>query len=67
MGKLSIIYRKISELKPYRHNARTHSRKQVIQIGAAITEFGFTNPVLIDESEYAAIGHALMPAPGWVD
>ena len=29
MGKLSIIYRKIPELKPYPRNARTHSRKQV--------------------------------------
>ena len=40
MGKLSIIYRKISELKPYPRNARTHSRKQVKQIAAAIMGSG---------------------------
>ena len=51
MGSLSIIYRKISELKPYPRNARTHSRKQVKQMAAAVQEFGFTNPVLIDEND----------------
>ena len=62
MGKLSIIYRKIPELKPYPRNARTHSRKQVKQIGAAITEFGFTNPVLIDESDQIIAGHGRVQA-----
>ena len=57
MGSLSIIYRKISELKPYSRNARTHSRKQVNQIAAAIGEFGFTNPVLIDENDQIIAGH----------
>jgi len=36
MGNLSIIYREISQLKPYPRNARTHSRKQIKQIAAAI-------------------------------
>src|ERR1700682_1740229 len=62
MGKLSITYRKISELKPYPRNARTHSRKQVKQIGAAIQEFGFTNPVLIDESDQIIAGHGRVQA-----
>src|SRR5260370_6661945 len=62
MGKLSIVYRKISELKPYQRNARTHSRKQVKQIAAAITEFGFTNPVLIDESDQIIAGHGRVQA-----
>src|SRR6266404_8421600 len=62
MGNLSIIYRKISELKPYLRNARTHSRKQVRQIAAAITEFGFTNPVLVDESDQIIAGHGRVQA-----
>src|SRR3981081_4619118 len=62
MGNLSIIYRKISELKPYPRNARTHSRKQVKQIAAAIQEFGFTNPVLIDESDQIIAGHGRVQA-----
>lgn len=49
---LAITYRAVAELKPYPRNARTHSRKQVKQIAAAIKEFGFTNPVLIDEHDH---------------
>lgn len=41
-------YLKPSELVPYERNARTHSDEQIEQIKASITEFGFTNPVLID-------------------
>src|SRR5258705_5158360 len=44
--QLAITYRAVTDLKPYPRNARTHSRKQVKQIAAAIKEFGFTNPVL---------------------
>src|SRR3979490_1895238 len=62
MVNLSIIYRKISDLKPYPRNARTHSRKQVKQIAAAIGEFGFTNPVLIDESDQIIAGHGRVQA-----
>jgi len=62
MSTLSIIYRKIPELKPYQRNARTHSRKQVKQIAAAITEFGFTNPVLIDENDQIIAGHGRVQA-----
>src|SRR5260370_21628091 len=62
MGKLSIIYRKISELKPYPRNARTHSRKQVNQIAASITGFGFTNPVLVDENGQIIAGHGRVQA-----
>ncbi len=32
------------------NNARTHSAEQVDQIVASIKEFGFTNPVLVDET-----------------
>ncbi|EIO4560676.1 hypothetical protein LQM11_001232 [Vibrio parahaemolyticus] len=42
--------RKTSELIPYINNARTHFQEQVKQIASSITEFGFTNPVLIDEN-----------------
>jgi DNA modification methylase len=62
MGNLSIIYRKISEMKPYPRNARTHSRKQIKQIAAAIQEFGFTNSVLIDENDQIIAGHGRVRA-----
>jgi len=62
MGKLSITYENISELKPYAGNARTHSRKQIKQIAAAIAKFGFTNPVLIDEDGEIIAGHGRVKA-----
>ncbi|HWJ17583.1 MAG TPA: ParB/Srx family N-terminal domain-containing protein, partial [Geobacterales bacterium] len=62
MGSLSIIYRKISELKPYLRNARTHKRKQIKQIKASIEEFGFTNPILIDDSDQIMAGHGRVEA-----
>jgi DNA modification methylase len=59
---LAITYRAVADLKPYARNARTHSRKQVRQIAAAIKEFGFTNPVLIDESDQIIAGHGRVAA-----
>src|SRR6266566_10124620 len=60
--QLAITYRAVTDLKPYSRNARTHSRKQVKQIAAAIKEFGFTNPVLIDESDEIIAGHGRVAA-----
>ena len=63
-----IVERRITSLRPYPRNARTHSRKQVKQIAASIERFGFTNPVLIsDECEIIA-GHGRVEAAkllGW--
>jgi ParB-like nuclease domain len=64
---LAITYRAVTELKPYPRNARTHSRKQVKQIAAAIREFGFTNPVLIDEDDRIIAGHGRVAAAKLLD
>ena len=47
----------IDRLIPYAKNARTHSDEQVTQIAASIREFGFTNPVLVDEEGTLIAGH----------
>lgn len=47
----------ISELIPYINNSRTHSDEQINQIASSIKEFGFTNPVLIDEQGGIIAGH----------
>ena len=52
----------ISALTPSARNARTHSRKQVKQIAASIEEFGFTNPVLIDDENTILAGHGRIEA-----
>lgn len=63
MGKeLSIEYIKTGALIPYINNSRTHSEEQVLQISASIKEFGFTNPVLIDEGNGIIAGHGRLQA-----
>jgi len=47
----------LARLAPYERNARTHSDDQVAQIAASIQEFGFTNPVLADETGTIIAGH----------
>jgi DNA modification methylase len=54
--------RKAADLKPYKNNARTHSKEQVAQIAASIREFGFTNPVLVDEADGVIAGHGRLEA-----
>lgn len=52
----------IENLIPYARNSRTHSDSQVAQIAASIKEFGFTNPVLIDEDGGIIAGHGRVMA-----
>ncbi len=52
-----ITARSLAELTPYARNARTHSEEQVAQIAASIEEYGWTNPVLIDEDGGIIAGH----------
>ena len=60
--RLKIAYRKVGDLKPYAGNARTHSDKQIAQIAASIRQFGFTNPVLIDDADGIVAGHGRVAA-----
>lgn len=53
----SVEHLTVNELIPYARNARTHSDAQVAQIAASIVEFGFCNPVLVDESGGIIAGH----------
>lgn len=59
---LSIEYRNIDDLIPYVNNSRTHSDEQVTQIASSIKEFGFTNPILIDEQGGVIAGHGRIMA-----
>lgn len=59
---MEVIYKKVNELKPYERNARTHSKEQVDQIVKSIQEYGFTNPLLIDEKNNIIAGHGRLEA-----
>ena len=54
---LKIEYKNIEEIKKYKRNSRTHSDEQIEQIVNSIKEFGFTNPLLIDEHNEIIAGH----------
>lgn len=62
MKNLKIEYLPLSEFNRYQRNARTHSEEQVSQIVSSISEFGFTNPILIDENTEVIAGHGRLSA-----
>ena len=59
---LAIEYRAIDELIPFVNNARTHNDEQVAQIAASIKEFGWTNPILVDDGRGVIAGHGRLMA-----
>jgi len=61
-AQLKIEQRKLTDLKPRKTNARTHSSSQIKQIASSIQEFGFTNPILIDEAGAILAGHGRLEA-----
>ena len=52
----------VADLIPFAKNSRTHSDSQVAQIAGSIREFGFTNPILIDEQNGVIAGHGRLLA-----
>ncbi len=54
--------RPIADLIPYAKNSRLHSDYQISIIAGAMKEFGFTNPVLIDEAGGIIAGHGRVQA-----
>ncbi|END9511894.1 ParB/Srx family N-terminal domain-containing protein [Escherichia albertii] len=59
---LKIEYLPVGKLLRYAKNSRTHSDEQVDQLVNSIREFGFTNPVLIDEKNELIAGHGRLAA-----
>lgn len=57
-----VVLHRTDQLIPYARNARKHEPWQVAQIAASIKEFGFTNPVLIDETGEIVAGHGRVMA-----
>jgi len=62
MISLDIEYIPTSDLLGDRRNARTHSDRQVGQIARSIEQFGFNNPILIDDERTVVAGHGRLAA-----
>ena len=52
----------VDELVPYENNPRTHSATQLDRLVNSLKEFGFTNPILIDEDNNVIAGHGRLQA-----
>ena len=64
---LEVAYVATTDLIPYANNPRTHSDQQVAQVAASIQEFGFNNPILIDEHNSIIAGHGRLAAAQKLD
>lgn len=53
---------KVSEIIPYADNAKLHPEKQVKQIISSINEFGFNDPIAIDENNVVIEGNGRLMA-----
>ena len=61
MNALTLENLKIGDIHGYEKNAKMHSERQVQQIIASINQFGFNNPILIDEN------NEIIAGPWWPD
>lgn len=52
----------IDKLIPYVNNARTHSPEQINKLRSSLREFGFVNPVIIDNNFNIIAGHGRIMA-----
>jgi DNA modification methylase len=52
----------IDRLRPNARNARTHSKKQIGQLGESISKFGLVCPILADEQHVIIAGHGRLEA-----
>ena len=50
------------KLIPYANNARTHNKEQILKLRSSIREFGFINPIIIDENFNVLAGHGRLKA-----
>ena len=56
MKELQIIYKNISELNPYENNPRFND-EAVKYVANSIKEFGFKNPIILDNNNVIICGH----------
>jgi len=62
MHNLQIEQTPILALRVQDRNARTHTKRQIRQIANSIKRFGFTNPILTDDSLQILAGHGRLEA-----
>lgn len=56
MNKREVVYLNLEDIKPYQNNPRRNN-EAIEKVIKSIDEFGFTNPILIDEDNIIIAGH----------
>lgn len=59
---LAVEYRAIDALIPYANNARHHPQAQIKKLQRSLREFGWTNPILVDDADNVVCGHGRLEA-----
>ena len=54
---MEVINLKVADLKPYKYNNKVHTEEQINNIANSIKEFGFRQPIVVDENNEIIIGH----------
>ena len=62
MKELTITQTPISQLHGDANNPKQHNRRQLRKIADSIREFGFINPILVDENFEIIAGHGRLAA-----
>ena len=62
IAQLALEWRPPSVLRKDPRNSKLHTPKQIKQVARSIEEFGWTNPILIDEADGILAGHARLAA-----
>lgn len=62
MSEIKIEYIPISEIHQYKNNAKEHPAEQIEQIAKSIEQFGFNDPIAIDENNTIIEGHGRLLA-----
>lgn len=61
-NKISIVMKLVDEIKPYARNAKMHTKEQIDRICESIKQFGFNQPIAIDEYGEILAGHGRLLA-----
>ncbi|UWD47138.1 ParB N-terminal domain-containing protein [Clostridioides difficile] len=56
MNKREVVYLNLEDIKPYENNPRRND-EAIEKVIKSIDEFGFTNPILVDEDNIIIAGH----------
>jgi len=60
-SRLEIVMKKVNDITPYSNNPR-RNEATALKLKKSIEEFGFKNPIILDENDVIVSGHARLKA-----